>query len=118
MELCLIGAGYSVPDFQARRALRALRGLVRLKSLVDGPAAERQTTSTLKCMQTLARLQSQIQSRRTRMLDESRAVQRQLLQRRAKELDSLRVSSSADAIIPLLDNKHLHLNIALVFFHI
>ncbi|XP_057783130.1 protein IQ-DOMAIN 2-like [Salvia miltiorrhiza] len=82
--------------YLARRALRALRGLVRLKSLVDGPAAERQTSNTLKCLQTLSRLQSQIQSRRTRMLDESRAVQRQLLQRRVKELDSLRMAEEWD----------------------
>ncbi|KAL1541128.1 protein IQ-DOMAIN 1-like [Salvia divinorum] len=82
--------------YLARRALRALRGLVRLKSLVDGSAAERQTISTLKCLQTLSRLQSQIQTRRTRMLDESRAVQRQLLQRRVKELDSLRMAEEWD----------------------
>ncbi|XP_041998787.1 protein IQ-DOMAIN 1-like [Salvia splendens] len=82
--------------YLARRALRALRGLVRLKSLVDGPAAERQTSSTLKCLQTLSHLQSQIQSRRTRMLDESRAMQRQLLQRRVKELDSLKMEEEWD----------------------
>ncbi|KAL6517338.1 hypothetical protein OROMI_033039 [Orobanche minor] len=73
----------------ARRALRALRGLVRLKSLVDGPTVQRQTSNTLKCMQTLSRVQSQIQSRRLRMLEENRALQRQLLQNRAKELESL-----------------------------
>ncbi|XP_042016311.1 protein IQ-DOMAIN 1-like [Salvia splendens] len=70
---CLIGytwAGYYVPDFQARRALRALRGLVRLKSLVDGSASERQTSSTLKCLQTLSRLQSQIQNKKNQNMAE------------------------------------------------
>ena len=86
-----------------------MRGLVRLKSLVDGSAAERQTSSTLKCLQTLSRLQSQIQTRRTRMLDESRAVQRQLLQRRVKELDSLRVSSFSDAIMSFSEIWHLRI---------
>ncbi|KAJ7977003.1 protein IQ-DOMAIN 1 [Quillaja saponaria] len=38
-----------------RRALRALRGLVRLKSLMEGPVVKRQATSTLRSMQTLAR---------------------------------------------------------------
>lgn len=96
-----MGIAVCVPNFQARRALQALRGLVRLKSLVDGPTAKRQTANTLKCMQTLSRVQSQIQSRRIRMLEENRALQRQLLQKRAKELESLRVSSFTDAIISL-----------------
>lgn len=80
-------------SLQARRALRALRGLVRLKSLVDGPTVKRQTANTLKHMQTLSRVHSQIQSRRIRMSEENRALQRQILQKRAKELEGLRVSS-------------------------
>ncbi|XP_031092476.1 protein IQ-DOMAIN 1-like [Ipomoea triloba] len=76
--------------YLARRALKALRGLVRLKSLVDGPTVKRQTANALKCMQALSRVQSQIHSRRNRMLEENRALQRQLLQKHAKELESLR----------------------------
>ncbi|KZV48168.1 protein IQ-DOMAIN 1-like [Dorcoceras hygrometricum] len=82
--------------YLARRALRALRGLVRLKSLVDGPIVRRQTANTLKCMQSLSRVQSQIQARRLRMLEENRALQRQLLQKRAKELESLRMGEEWD----------------------
>ncbi|KAG8364365.1 hypothetical protein BUALT_Bualt19G0121200 [Buddleja alternifolia] len=82
--------------YLARRALRALRGLVRLKSLVDGPTAKRQTSNTLKCMQTLSHVQSQIQSRRIRMSEENRVLQRQLLQKRAKELESLRMGEEWD----------------------
>ncbi|CAA3022255.1 IQ-DOMAIN 1-like [Olea europaea subsp. europaea] len=80
----------------ARRALRALRGLVRLKSLVDGPTVKRQTANTLKCMQTLSRVHSQIQLRRLKMSEENRALQRQLLQKRAKELESLRIGEEWD----------------------
>ncbi|GFY93346.1 hypothetical protein Acr_08g0017420 [Actinidia rufa] len=72
--------------YRARRAFRALRGLVRLKSLVQGQSVKRQTANALKCMQTLSRVQSQIQSRRIRMSEENQALQRQLLQNRAKEL--------------------------------
>ncbi|KAH6767205.1 hypothetical protein C2S52_018188 [Perilla frutescens var. hirtella] len=95
-EVAAIKIQTAFRGYMARRALRALRGLVRLKSLVDGPTAERQTTNTLKCMQTLSRLQAQIQSRRIRMLDENRALQRQLLQKRAKELENLRMSEEWD----------------------
>ncbi|KAG6386433.1 hypothetical protein SASPL_155335 [Salvia splendens] len=101
----------------ARRALRALRGLVRLKSLVDGPAAESQTSNTLKCLQTLSHLQSQIQSRRTIMLDESRAMQRQLLQRRVKELDSLKVSSFTDALMSLW-KQHMLISDSLILVNV
>ncbi|MFS7922377.1 hypothetical protein Hanom_Chr03g00248391 [Helianthus anomalus] len=38
---------------QASRALRALRGLGRLRSVIQGQSVKRQTTSALKCMQTL-----------------------------------------------------------------
>ncbi|CAH9099077.1 unnamed protein product [Cuscuta epithymum] len=76
--------------YLARRALKALRGLVRLKLLVDGPTVKRQTMNALKCMQTFCRVQSQIHSRRNRMLEENRALQRQLLQKHAKELENMR----------------------------
>lgn len=80
----------------ARRALRALRGLVRLKLLMEGPVVKRQATSTLRSMQTLSRLQSQIRSRRIRMLEENQALQRQLLQKHARELESMRMGEEWD----------------------
>lgn len=72
--------------YLARRALRALRGLVRLKLLMEGSVVKRQAANTLRCMQTLSRVQSQIRSRRVRMSEENQALQRQLLQKHAKEL--------------------------------
>ncbi|KAJ0816342.1 putative IQ motif, EF-hand binding protein [Helianthus annuus] len=75
----------------ARRALRALRGLGRLRSVVQGQSVKRQATSTLKCMQTLARVQSQIRSRRVRMSEENKVVQ-QLLLKHEKELNNIRSS--------------------------
>jgi hypothetical protein len=82
--------------YLARRALRALRGLVRLKSQVEGSTVKRQTTNTLKCMQTLSRVQSQIQSRRIRMTEENQALQKQLLQKRAKELENIQMGDEWD----------------------
>ncbi|KAI3705185.1 hypothetical protein L1987_75419 [Smallanthus sonchifolius] len=75
----------------ARRAVCAVRGLRRLRSLVQGESIKRQATSTLKCMQTLARVQSQVRSRRVRMSEENRAVQHLLL-KHEKELNSIRSS--------------------------
>ncbi|PHT54849.1 Dihydroflavonol-4-reductase [Capsicum baccatum] len=65
-----------------RRALMALRGLVRLKSLVDGPTTKRETANALKCMQTLSQVQSPISCGRIRMLEENRAI----MQKNVKEL--------------------------------
>ncbi|MCD7470234.1 IQ-domain [Datura stramonium] len=95
-EVATIRIQTAFRGYLARRALRALRGLVRLKSLADGPTVKRQTSHTLKCMQTLSRVQSQISSRRIRLLEENRALQRQLMQKHAKELESLRKGEEWD----------------------
>ncbi|KAI7753018.1 hypothetical protein M8C21_016773 [Ambrosia artemisiifolia] len=75
----------------ARRASRALRGLARLRSVIQGQSVKRQATSTLKCMQALARVQSQVRSRRVRMSEENKVVQ-QLLLKHEKELNNIRSS--------------------------
>ncbi|XP_022744850.1 protein IQ-DOMAIN 1-like [Durio zibethinus] len=82
--------------YLAKRALRALRGLVRLKSLMEGPVVKRQAASTLRCMQTLSRVQCQIRTRRIRMTEENQALQRQLLQKHAKELVNLQMGEEWD----------------------
>ncbi|XP_061350544.1 protein IQ-DOMAIN 2 [Gastrolobium bilobum] len=82
--------------YLARRALKALRGLVRLKSLMEGPVVKRQAISTLRSMQTLAHVQSQIRSRRLRMLEDNQALQKQLLQKHTKELESMRIGEEWD----------------------
>ncbi|KAD5508588.1 hypothetical protein E3N88_16291 [Mikania micrantha] len=73
--------------YMARRALWGLRGLVRLKTVVEGPCAKRQMVNTLKCIQSLSHLQAQISYRRIRMSEENQALQKQLL--RAKEIASV-----------------------------
>ncbi|KAJ9184262.1 hypothetical protein P3X46_004006 [Hevea brasiliensis] len=95
-EVAAIKIQTAFRGYMARRALRALRGLVRLKSLMEGPTVKRQATHTLQCMQTLARVQSQIHSRRVRMSEENQALQRQLLQKHAQELEKLRMGEEWD----------------------
>ncbi|RLM99909.1 hypothetical protein C2845_PM06G08400 [Panicum miliaceum] len=87
-ELAAIKIQTAFRGYLARRALRALRGLVRLKSLVEGDSVRRQSASTLRCMQTLSRVQSQIRSRRAKMSEENQALQRQLLLK--QELENFR----------------------------
>ncbi|CAL9083351.1 unnamed protein product [Musa acuminata var. zebrina] len=82
--------------YLARIALQGLRRLVRLKTLVDGNAAKHQTSNTLHCMQTLARVQSQIRSRRIRMREENQALQRQLQLKHEMELEKQKVGEEWD----------------------
>ncbi|XP_010937801.2 protein IQ-DOMAIN 2 [Elaeis guineensis] len=95
-EVAAIKIQTAFRGYMARRALRALRGLVRLKSLIHENSVKRQATTTLRCMQTLARVQSQIRSRRIRMQEENQALQRQLLLKHERELESLRMDEEWD----------------------
>ncbi|KAJ1266449.1 hypothetical protein BS78_08G152200 [Paspalum vaginatum] len=62
--------------FLARRALRALKGLVRLQALVRGHAVRKQAAETLQCMQALVRAQARVRARRVRVSLESQGTQK------------------------------------------
>ncbi|KAE8705774.1 hypothetical protein F3Y22_tig00110418pilonHSYRG00253 [Hibiscus syriacus] len=72
--------------FLARRALRALKGLVRLQALVRGHAVRKQAAMTLLCMQALVRVQARVRARRVRLALESETAQQKLQQQLANEV--------------------------------
>lgn len=53
--------------FLAKKALRALKGFVRLQAIIRGRAVRRQAMTTLKCLQSIAKIQSQVCARRCQM---------------------------------------------------
>ncbi|CAL4919442.1 unnamed protein product [Urochloa decumbens] len=61
--------------FLARRARRALKGLVRLQALVRGHIVRKQAATTLRCMQALVRVQARVRARRVRMALENQTDQ-------------------------------------------
>ncbi|KAA8540049.1 hypothetical protein F0562_026741 [Nyssa sinensis] len=56
--------------YLARRALRALKGLVRLQALVRGHNVRKQAQMTMRCMQALVRVQARIRARRLQLTHE------------------------------------------------
>jgi hypothetical protein len=69
---------------QARKALRALKGIVKLQAIIRGRAVRRQAITTLKCLQSIVNIQSQVCTRRFEMAEGDSKYDR------SKELPTLR----------------------------
>lgn len=52
---------------KARKALKALKGLVKLQAMVRGQAVRRQTQTALKSLQVIVNIQSQVQASKTKI---------------------------------------------------
>lgn len=55
--------------YLARRAFRALKGIIRLQALIRGHLVRRQAVATLRCMHAIVRSQALIRGRRVRLLN-------------------------------------------------
>ncbi|KAE9584841.1 hypothetical protein Lal_00024315 [Lupinus albus] len=55
--------------YLARKALRALKGIVKLQAIIRGRTVRRQAMSTLKCLQSIVSIQSQVCARRLQMVE-------------------------------------------------
>lgn len=61
--------------YLARKALRKMRGMVRLQALVGGNEVKKQADTTLHSMQSWIRIQAQVRARRSCMVAEARIKQ-------------------------------------------
>lgn len=79
LELAATKAQAAFRGYMARRAFRALKGIIRLQALVRGHLVRRQAVSTLRCMLGIVKLQALVRGRRVRRSDIGIEVQKYTL---------------------------------------
>ncbi|GMJ00527.1 IQ-domain 21 [Hibiscus trionum] len=91
--------------YLARRALRALKGLVRLQALVRGYNVRKQAQMTMRCMQALVRVQARVRARRLQLTDNDK------IRKRSDEDDERKIRTEEVEPKPKSpSNKYEHLD--------
>ncbi|XP_010670379.2 protein IQ-DOMAIN 11 isoform X2 [Beta vulgaris subsp. vulgaris] len=67
-SLATIKIQTSYRGYLARKALRALKGFVKLQAIIRGRAVRRQAMTTLKCLQSIAKIQSEVCAKRCQLI--------------------------------------------------
>ncbi|KAK8684732.1 hypothetical protein V6N13_040748 [Hibiscus sabdariffa] len=101
-------------SYLAKKALRALKGLVKLQALVRGHLVRRQASATLKCMQALITAQARARAQRIRMVEDSKPASRRQSPHRRSTPDHrprhahLEIDGGMDENIKIveMDNHH------------
>ncbi|KAG5236619.1 protein IQ-DOMAIN [Salix suchowensis] len=77
-------------SYLARKALRALKGLVKLQALVRGHLVRKQATATLRCMQALVNVQTRARAQRIWMNEDLNPSQRHSIHRKSTQDNRIR----------------------------
>ncbi|XP_029120476.1 protein IQ-DOMAIN 3 isoform X1 [Elaeis guineensis] len=90
-EIAAIKIQTAFRGYLARRALRALKGLVRLQALVRGQSVRRQTAITLKGLQSLMKIQSLARASRVRIAEDNPACDgKDLIHGKSKDKEDIK----------------------------
>ncbi|KAK4269186.1 hypothetical protein QN277_022377 [Acacia crassicarpa] len=86
--------------FLARRALRALKAVVRLQAIFRGRKVRKQAAITLRCMHALVKVQARVRAMNVRMSPEGKAVQKLLDYYRRQAADPVKQAEEGWCNIP------------------